>query len=136
MAAAGAGRGRRDPRSHGDGLPALRFHVPENRERHPRAAGYFAETEKTDFGRQCLESDSPVSRGFHSPCRTGTTPRSKFTAEARRAQRPSCKNKNSAYSAVVRKNPQDFSRVVYKMMLESRARARLSKNKAGMKRTG
>jgi hypothetical protein len=43
---------------------------------------------------------------------------------------------DSANSAVVRKNPQDFSRVVYKMMLESRARARLSKNKAGMKRTG
>src|SRR5258708_38396393 len=41
-----------------------------------------------------------------------------------------------AYSASPRKNPQDFSRVVYKMMLESRARARLSKNKAGMKRTG
>jgi hypothetical protein len=48
------------------------------------------------------------------------------------------KNKKeiSANPAVVRKNPQDFSRIVYKMMLESRARARLSKNKAGMKRTG
>ena len=37
--------------------------------------------------------------------------------------------RNLSNSAVVRKNPQDFSRIVYKMMLESRARARLSKKR-------
>jgi hypothetical protein len=42
---------------------------------------------------------------------------------------------NSANTVVVRKNPQDVSQIVYKMMFESRARVKLSENKAGMKRT-
>src|SRR6266850_3106822 len=44
--------------------------------------------------------------------------------EAQTAERPK-PMETLALSASKRKNPQDFSRVVYKMMLESRARARL-----------
>ena len=40
----------------------------------------------------------------------------------------------TAEAQVVRKNPQDLSRVIYKMMFESRASGVLAKNNAGMKR--